>query len=124
MMFGYATNETKTYMPYPIELAHKLALQLTKVRKDGILPYLRPDGKTQVTVEYDEKDKPFRLDAVVLSTQHDPDITQEQIQLDIKKYVFDEILPCEMVAELFRERIVPRWTVLHHMLPVMRQKTL
>lgn len=99
MMFGYATNEAKTYMPYPIELAHKLALQLTKVRKDGILPYLRPDGKTQVTVEYDEKDKPFRLDAVVLSTQHDPDITQEQIQLDIKKYVFDEILPGEMVDE-------------------------
>lgn len=99
MMFGYATNETKTYMPYLIELAHKLALQLTKVRKDGILPYLRPDGKTQVTVEYDEKDKPFRLDAVVLSTQHDPDITQEQIQLDIKKYVFDEILPGEMVDE-------------------------
>lgn len=99
MMFGYATNETKTYMPYPIELAHKLALQLTKVRKDGILPYLRPDGKTQVTVEYDEKDKPFRLDAVVLSTQHDPDITQGQIQLDIKKYVFDEILPGGMVDE-------------------------
>lgn len=99
MMFGYATNETETYMPYPIELAHKLALQLTKVRKDGILPYLRPDGKTQVTVEYDEKDKPFRLDAIVLSTQHDPDITQEQIQLDIKKYVFDEILSGEMVDE-------------------------
>ena len=99
MMFGYATNETETYMPYPIELAHKLALQLTKVRKDGILPYLRPDGKTQVTVEYDENDKPFRLDAIVLSTQHDPDITQEQIQLDIKKYVFDEILPGEMVDE-------------------------
>ncbi|MBR5317808.1 MAG: methionine adenosyltransferase [Lachnospiraceae bacterium] len=99
MMFGYATNETKTYMPYPIELAHKLALQLTKVRKEGILPYLRPDGKTQVTVEYDEKDKPFRLDAVVLSTQHDPDITQGQIQLDIKKYVFDEILPGGMVDE-------------------------
>ena len=99
MMFGYATNETKTYMPYPIELAHKLALQLTKVRKEGILPYLRPDGKTQVTVEYDEKDKPLRLDAVVLSTQHDPEITQEQIQLDIKKYVFDEILPSGMVDE-------------------------
>ena len=99
MMFGYATTETKTYMPYPIGLAHKLALQLTKVRKDGILPYLRPDGKTQVTVEYDEKDKPFRLDAVVLSTQHDPEITQEQIQLDIKKYVFDEILPGGMVDE-------------------------
>ena len=99
MMFGYATNETKTYMPHPIELAHKLALQLTKVRKEGILPYLRPDGKTQVTVEYDEKDKPLRLDAVVLSTQHDPDITQGQIQLDIKKYVFDEILPGGMVDE-------------------------
>lgn len=99
MMFGYATNETKTYMPCPIELAHKLALQLTKVRKEGILPYLRPDGKTQVTVEYDEKDKPLRLDAVVLSTQHDPEITQEQIQLDIKKYVFDEILPGGMVDE-------------------------
>lgn len=99
MMFGYATNETKTYMPYPIELAHKLALQLTKVRKEGVLPYLRPDGKTQVTVEYDEKDKPLRLDAVVLSTQHDPEITQEQIQLDIKKYVFDEILPGGMVDE-------------------------
>lgn len=99
MMFGYATNETKTYMPCPIELAHKLALQLTKVRKEGVLPYLRPDGKTQVTVEYDEKDKPLRLDAVVLSTQHDPEITQEQIQLDIKKYVFDEILPGGMVDE-------------------------
>ena len=99
MMFGYATNETKTYMPYSIELAHKLALQLTKVRKEGTLPYLRPDGKTQVTVEYDEKDKPLRLDAVVLSTQHDPEITQEQIQLDIKKYVFDEILPGGMVDE-------------------------
>lgn len=99
MMFGYATNETKTYMPYPIGLAHKLALQLTKVRKEGVLPYLRPDGKTQVTVEYDEKDKPLRLDAVVLSTQHDPEITQEQIQLDIKKYVFDEILPGGMVDE-------------------------
>ena len=99
MMFGYATNETKTYMPYSIELAHKLALQLTKVRKEGTLPYLRPDGKTQVTVEYDEKDKPLRLDAVVLSTQHDPEITQEQIQLDIKKYVFDEILLGGMVDE-------------------------
>lgn len=99
MMFGYATNETTSYMPYPIELAHKLALQLTKVRKDGILPYLRPDGKTQVTVEYDEKGKPYRLDTIVLSTQHDPDVKQEQIQLDIKKYVFDEILPGEMVDE-------------------------
>jgi S-adenosylmethionine synthetase len=99
MMFGYATNETTSYMPYPIELAHKLALQLTKVRKDGILPYLRPDGKTQVTVEYDEKGKPYRLDTIVLSTQHDPDVKQEQIQLDIKKYIFDEVLPGEMVDE-------------------------
>lgn len=97
MMFGYATNETEEYMPYPIALAHKLSLQLTKVRKDGTLKYLRPDGKTQVTVEYDENDKPVRLDAVVLSTQHDPDVTQEQIHADIKKYVFDPILPAEMV---------------------------
>ena len=97
MMFGYATNETEEYMPYPIALAHKLALQLTKVRKDGTLKYLRPDGKTQVTVEYDENDKPVRLDAVVMSTQHDPDVTQEQIHEDIKKYVFDPILPAEMV---------------------------
>ena len=97
MMFGYATNETEEYMPYPIALAHKLALQLTKVRKDGTLKYLRPDGKTQVTVEYDENDKPVRLDAVVLSTQHDPDVTQEQIHEDIKTYVFDPILPAEMV---------------------------
>ena len=97
MMFGYATNETEEYMPYPIALAHKLALQLTKVRKDGTLKYLRPDGKTQVTVEYDENDKPVRLDAVVLSTQHDPDVTQEQIHEDIKKYVFDPILPANMV---------------------------
>ena len=97
MMFGYATNETEEYMPYPIALSHKLALQLTKVRKDGTLKYLRPDGKTQVTVEYDENDKPVRLDAVVLSTQHDPDVTQEQIHEDIKKYVFDPILPANMV---------------------------
>ena len=97
MMFGFATNETEEYMPYPIALAHKLALQLTKVRKDGTLTYLRPDGKTQVTVEYDENDKPVRLDAVVLSTQHDPDVTQEQIHADIKKYVFDPILPADMV---------------------------
>ena len=97
MMFGYATNETEEYMPYPIALSHKLALQLTKVRKDGTLKYLRPDGKTQVTVEYDENDKPVRLDAVVLSTQHDPDVTQEQIHEDIKKYVFDPILPADMV---------------------------
>ena len=99
MMFGYATNETEEYMPYPIALAQKLALQQTKVRKDGTLTYLRPDGKTQVTVEYDENGKPARLDAVVLSTQHDPEVTQEQIHADIKKYVFDEILPQDMVDE-------------------------
>ena len=99
MMFGYATNETDEYMPYPIYLAHKLARQLTKVRKYGTLRYLRPDGKTQVTVEYDENGKPSRLDAVVLSTQHDEEVTQEQIHKDIKKYVFDEILPAEMVDE-------------------------
>ena len=99
MMFGYASNETEEYMPYPISLAHKLALQLTKVRKDGTLPYLRPDGKTQVTVEYDENGKPCRLDAVVLSTQHDPDVTQEQIHEDIKKHVFDVILPEDMVDD-------------------------
>lgn len=99
MMFGYATNETDEYMPYPIYLAHKLARQLTRVRKDGTLRYLRPDGKTQVTVEYDENGKPSRLDAVVLSTQHDEEVTQEQIHKDIKKYVFDEILPAEMVDE-------------------------
>ncbi len=99
MMFGYATNETEEYMPYPISLAHKLALQLTKVRKDGTLKYLRPDGKSQVSVEYDENGKPVRLEAVVLSTQHDPDVTQEQIHEDIKKYVFDPVLPAELVDE-------------------------
>lgn len=97
MMFGYATNETEEYMPYPISLAHKLALQLTKVRKDGTLKYLRPDGKTQVSVEYDEDGKPKRLEAVVLSTQHDPDVTQEQIHEDIRKHVFDVILPKELI---------------------------
>lgn len=97
MMFGYATNETPEYMPYPIALAHKLSRQLTKVRKDGTLPYLRPDGKTQVTVEYDENGRAKRLDAVVLSTQHDENVTQEQIHNDIKKYVFDPVLPKEMV---------------------------
>jgi len=97
MMFGYATNETEEYMPYPISLAHKLALQLTKVRKDGTLKYLRPDGKTQVSVEYDENGKPKRLEAVVLSTQHDEDVTQEQIHEDIKKHVFDVILPQELI---------------------------
>ena len=99
MMFGYATNETEEYMPYPIALAHKLSRRLTEVRKNGTLPYLRPDGKTQVTVEYDENDKPVKLDAVVLSTQHDPEVSQEQIHADIKKYVFDEILPQELVDE-------------------------
>jgi len=99
MMFGFASDETEEFMPYPIALAHKLALQLTKVRKDGTMTYLRPDGKSQVTVEYDENDKPVRLDAVVLSTQHDPDVTQEQIHADIKKYVFEPILPAEMVDE-------------------------
>ncbi len=99
MMFGYATNETDEYMPYPISLAHKLTLQLTKVRKDGTLKYLRPDGKSQVSVEYDENGKPVRLEAVVLSTQHDDDVTQEQIHADIKKYVFDPVLPKEMVDD-------------------------
>ena len=99
MMFGYASDETEEYMPYPIAMAHKLALQLTKIRKDGVLTYLRPDGKTQVTVEYDENNTPKRLEAVVLSTQHDPDVTQEQIHEDIKKYVFDEIIPADMVDE-------------------------
>ena len=99
MMFGYATNETEEYLPYPISLAHKLALQLTRVRKDGTLKYLRPDGKSQVSVEYDENGKPLRLEAVVLSTQHDEDVTQEQIHEDIKKYVFDPILPKELLDE-------------------------
>lgn len=97
MMFGYATNETPELMPYPIALAHKLALRLTQVRKEGTLPYLRPYGKTQVTVEYDEAVKPIRLDAVVLSTQHGDDVTQEQIHADIKKHVFDKVLPADMV---------------------------
>lgn len=99
MMFGYATNETEEYMPYSISLAHKLVRQLTKVRKDGTIPYLRPDGKSQVSVEYDEAGKPIRLEAVVLSTQHDEDVTQEQIHEDIKKYVFDPILPGELLDE-------------------------
>lgn len=99
LQFGYATNETEEYMPYAINMAHKLAQQLTKVRKDGTLKYLRPDGKTQVTVEYDENGKPKRLDAVVCSTQHDPDVTQEQIHEDIRKYVFDAIIPADMVDE-------------------------
>lgn len=99
MMFGYATDETEEYMPYPIALAHKLSRQLTRVRKDKTLPYLRPDGKTQVTVEYDEKGIPLRLDAVVLSTQHDEEVSQKQIHKDIKKYVFDQILPPELVDD-------------------------
>lgn len=107
MMFGYATNETEEYMPYPIALAHRLARQLTKVRKDGTLKYLRPDGKTQVTVEYDDSHKPVHLNAVVLSTQHDPDVTQEQIHEDIRKYVFDEILPKELVDERTKMYINP-----------------
>ena len=99
MMFGYATNETDDFMPYPIDLAHKLAKRLADVRKDGTLSYLRPDGKTQVSVEYDENGVPCRLEAVVLSTQHDEDVTQEQIHEDIRKYVFDPILPKELVDE-------------------------
>ena len=99
IQFGYASNETEEYMPYAINMAHKLAYQLTKVRKDGTLSYLRPDGKTQVTVEYNEEGKPFRIDAVVCSTQHDPDVTQEQIHEDIKKYVLDAIIPADMVDE-------------------------
>ena len=99
MMFGYATNETEEYMPYSAALAQKLSKQLTKVRKDGTLSYLRPDGKTQVTVEYDENNKPIRLDAIVVSSQHAPDVTQEQIHEDIKKYVFDPILPAELIDE-------------------------
>ena len=99
MMFGYASNETPELMPYPISLAHKLARRLTEVRKNGTLSYLRPDGKTQVTLDYDENDQPVRLDAVVLSTQHDPDVTQDQIHEDIKKYVFDEVIPADLVDE-------------------------
>ena len=99
MMFGYATNETPELMPYPISLAHKLARKLTEVRKNGTLPYLRPDGKTQVSVEYDENGKPCRLEAVVLSTQHDENVSQEQIHADIKKYVFDQVLPRDMIDD-------------------------
>ena len=99
LMFGYATNETPEFMPYPISMAHKLSLKLTAVRKDGTLPYLRPDGKTQVTVEYDEDGKPARIDTVVLSTQHSEEVTQEQIHEDIRKYVFDAVLPQDMIDE-------------------------
>ena len=97
MMFGYATNETPEFMPYPIDLAHKLCRKLTEVRKNGTLPYLRPDGKSQVSVEYDENGKPCRLEAVVISTQHDPDVTQEQIHKDIRKFVFEPVLPAELI---------------------------
>lgn len=107
MMFGYATNETEEYMPYAINMAHKLARQLAKVRKDGTLSYLRPDGKTQVTVEYHESGKPVRIDAVVCSTQHDPNVSQDQIHRDIKKYVFDEIIPENMVDEETKYYINP-----------------
>ena len=107
MMFGFATNETEELMPYPISLAHRLALQLANVRKDGTLSYLRPDGKTQVSVEYDEAGKPFRLEAVVLSTQHDEDVTQEQIHADIKKYVFDPVLPKDMIDDKTKFYINP-----------------
>ena len=107
MMFGYASNETEEYMPYPIELAHKLALRLTEGRKEGKLSYLRPDGKTQVSVEYDEEGRPARLDAVVLSTQHDDEVSQEQIHSDIMKYVFDPVIPREMVDERTKYFINP-----------------
>ena len=99
MMFGYATNETAEFMPLPISLAHKLTRQLAKVRKDGTLSYLRPDGKSQVTVQYDENGKPSRIEAVVISTQHNPEITQEQIHEDIKKYVLAPVLPAEMLDD-------------------------
>ena len=107
MMFGFATNETEEYMPYPIALAHKLSRRLTEVRKNGTLPYLRPDGKTQVTVEYDESGKPIHLNAVVLSTQHDENVTQEQIHEDIKKQVFEPVLPKELVDEKTKFYINP-----------------
>ena len=107
MMFGFATNETEEYMPYPIAMAHKLARKLAEVRKDGPLPYLRPDGKTQVTIEYDENGKPARIDTVVLSTQHDPEVTQEQIHEDVRKYIFDPVLPEDMLDEKTRFFINP-----------------
>ena len=107
MMFGYAVNETEEYMPYPIALAHRLAQQLTKVRKDGTLPYLRPDGKSQVSVEYDENGKPFRLEAVVISSQHDANVSQEQIHADIRKYVLEPTLPAEMTDEATKIFINP-----------------
>ena len=99
MMFGFASNENEEYMPYPIDLAHKLSKRLTEVRKDGTLPYLRPDGKTQVSVEYDENGRPVRLEAVVLSTQHAKNVTQEQIHKDIREYVFDPVLPADLIDD-------------------------
>ncbi len=99
MMFGYASNETEEYMPYPISLAHKLTRQLSKVRKDGTLSYLRPDGKSQVTVEYDENGKPVHINALVISTQHDPDVTWEQIHDDVMEYVINPVVPCELMNE-------------------------
>jgi len=107
MMFGYASNETPELMPYPISLAHKLTKKLSEVRKNGTLPYLRPDGKSQVTIEYDEAGKPKHLNAVVLSTQHDPEVTQEQIHADIRKYVFEPVLPKELWDENTKEYINP-----------------
>lgn len=107
LMFGYACRETPELIPYPISLAHKLCRKLTELRKDKTLPYLRPDGKSQVTVEYDENGKPARLDAVVLSTQHDPEVSQEKIHADVKKYVFDAVLPQELVDEHTRFYINP-----------------
>ena len=99
MMFGYATDETPEFMPYPIMMAHKLCRQLAKIRKDGILDYLRPDGKSQVTVEYDDDHVPVRISDVVLSTQHAPDVSQEELAAGIRKHVFNEILPADMVDE-------------------------
>ncbi len=107
MMFGFASNETEEYMPYPISLAHKLTRQLTRVRKDGTLPYLRPDGKSQVTVAYDENGKPSHLDAVVISTQHSPDVTQEQLHKDVKKFVLDPVLPAELINDTTKFFINP-----------------
>ena len=107
LMFGFATNETEEFMPLPISLAHKLARRLTEVRNNGTLDYLRPDGKSQVTVEYDEALKPVAIDTVLLSTQHSPEVTHEQIEADIKKYVFDEVLPQELVTENTRYLVNP-----------------
>ena len=107
MMFGYATNETEEYMPYSISLAHKLTRQLTKVRKDGTLTYLRPDGKSQVSIEYDENGKPARLEAVVISTQHDEKVTQEQIHKDIKEHVLNPVLPKDLLDENTKYYINP-----------------